>query len=119
MIPLEQLEPMARNVVDATVQGLPDELRAAAQRCQLRYPLEPSAAEDEGLLGLFTGCSLLDGSPENPEELPCITLFLEEIHQVAEGEPAAFREEVKITFLHELGHFLGWDEAAVEARGLA
>jgi len=25
---------------------------------------------------------------------------------------------VRITYLHELGHYLGWDESDLEARGL-
>jgi len=29
-----------------------------------------------------------------------------------------FREEVERTYLHELGHYLGWDEDDVAARGL-
>jgi len=36
----------------------------------------------------------------------------------AEGDAEAFREEVRLTYLHELGHFLGWDEDQVAARGL-
>jgi predicted Zn-dependent protease with MMP-like domain len=31
---------------------------------------------------------------------------------------AAFRAEARLTFLHELGHYLGWDEDQVSARGL-
>ena len=29
----------------------------------------------------------------------------------------AFREEVRITYLHELGHYLGLEEDEIEARG--
>ena len=29
-----------------------------------------------------------------------------------------FREEVRLTYLHELGHYLGWDEDELTARGL-
>ena len=35
-----------------------------------------------------------------------------------EDLPAAYREEVRITYLHELGHYLGWDEDEVAERGL-
>jgi predicted Zn-dependent protease with MMP-like domain len=29
-----------------------------------------------------------------------------------------FRDEVRLTYLHELGHYLGWDEDELAARGL-
>jgi len=29
-----------------------------------------------------------------------------------------YREEVRVTYLHELGHYLGWDEDDLTARGL-
>jgi predicted Zn-dependent protease with MMP-like domain len=31
---------------------------------------------------------------------------------------ATFRKEVRLTYLHELGHYLGWDEDQVAAHGL-
>ena len=36
----------------------------------------------------------------------------------AEDDPDTFREEVRITFLHELGHLLGLDEEDLDVRGL-
>ena len=30
----------------------------------------------------------------------------------------AFREETRLTYLHELGHYLGWGEDELAARGL-
>jgi len=37
---------------------------------------------------------------------------------MCEAEEDAYREEVRITFLHELGHYLGLDEGDLSERGL-
>ena len=34
-------------------------------------------------------------------------------------EDADFEDEVRLTYLHELGHHFGWDEGDLEERGLA
>ena len=36
----------------------------------------------------------------------------------AEGDVEVFRDEVRLTYLHELGHYFGWDEDDLTARGL-
>ena len=35
-----------------------------------------------------------------------------------EGDVEIFRDECRLTYLHELGHYLGWDEDDLTARGL-
>ena len=47
-----------------------------------------------------------------------IRLWLGNILDYAGGDPAIFREEIRTTLLHEIGHVLGWDEDDLEARGL-
>jgi predicted Zn-dependent protease with MMP-like domain len=47
-----------------------------------------------------------------------IVLYLENIWDMAAGDLACFNDEVKITYLHELGHYLGWDEDDLAARDL-
>jgi predicted Zn-dependent protease with MMP-like domain len=49
---------------------------------------------------------------------PQIILFLENIWDVAETDEKLFRDEVRTTFLHELGHYLGLDEDDLTERGL-
>jgi len=43
---------------------------------------------------------------------------LRNIWECAEEEEHDYRDEVGTTFLHELGHYLGWDEDEVAERGL-
>lgn len=47
-----------------------------------------------------------------------IILFLENIRNAAGDDGNAFREEIWVTFLHELRHFFGLDEADLAVRGL-
>jgi predicted Zn-dependent protease with MMP-like domain len=45
-------------------------------------------------------------------------LYLENILELSEGDVEFFREDVRDTFLHELGHYLGLDEDDLTERGL-
>ena len=110
----------ARQVVDECLRRLPPALREAAQPCAIELcDIAAGTDEDDDLLGLFEGCSRMDGEPLTPEDRPRIRLFLDNLWDFTGGDIAAFREEVKTTFLHELGHYLGLDEGQVEELGLA
>ncbi len=114
---------VARQVIDHTLRSLPPGLREAAQPCAIEVCEMADVSEDEGLdddlLGLFEGCSRLDGEPQSPHDLPRIRLFLDNLWDFAERDPQIFRDEVRTTLLHELGHYLGLDEDQVEELGLA
>ena len=107
---------------DEVLAHLPPPLREPA--ASLPVVFEPWIGDDlvetgldPDLLGLFVGEP--HGSPISPEPMPPqIFLFLESIWQFVEGDEEAFREEVRVTFLHELGHYLGLDEEDLEHRGL-
>jgi predicted Zn-dependent protease with MMP-like domain len=66
-------------------------------------------------VGQEHGGELQDGGIPLP---PQILLFLENIRDYAEGDESLYRDEVRLTYLHELGHYLGWDEDEVARRGL-
>lgn len=114
---------IAAEVVGATQRKLPAEIRAHARSVPVHYEAKPAAdvlAEGfpEDILGLFTGSSHgTELEPANPE-LPQIMLYLDNLWDESEQEVPAFRTEVRITYLHELGHYLGWDEDDLTARGL-
>ncbi len=70
------------------------------------------------LLGLFVGAPANEPA-EGVADVPAhILLFVQELWDFSEGDEATYREEVRITYLHELGHYLGWDEDEVAQRGL-
>lgn len=67
-------------------------------------------------LGIFAGAEFAEkGHIPMPSQ---IILFLKNLWDYAEGDETAYREEVRTTFLHELGHYLGLDEDDLTARGM-
>jgi predicted Zn-dependent protease with MMP-like domain len=106
----------AERVADEVFRALPEDLRAAALRVPVFFE-STAPPPDEDLLGCFEGASLAE-EMTGPEDSPRITLYLEAIDAYSEGDPVLFRDEVRVTLLHELGHFFGWGEDEIEARGL-
>jgi predicted Zn-dependent protease with MMP-like domain len=117
----EKLRKTAELEIEATLAALPKELRDQAQKLPVTLEKVPnSELQKDGIqsdtLGLFTGAEFTDdGAVILPSQ---IILFLENIWDLAEGDKEMFREEVRTTFLHELGHFFGFDEDDLTERGL-
>lgn len=110
---------LAETEVQRVMDKLPEAVRDAAEECLVSYETagdDPELTDD--LLGLFEGLNRLDPEPGMPDDMPRIRLFLDNIYDYAEGEEREYLKEVRITFLHELAHYLGWDEEQVEALGL-
>ena len=112
---------LATAEVEATLAALPKPLRERAGKLPVTFEHLPNAGlQADGIepdtLGLFTGSEFADeGNVPLP---PQIILFLENLWDFAEGDEVIFREEVRTTFLHELGHYLGLDEDEIAGRGL-
>lgn len=120
----ERLESIAGSVVKSTLASLPPVIRDEAADCTIEFAemdalldIEPDL--DPDLLGLFEGNARCDPLPSAPDEMPRIRLFLDNLWLDCEDDLKSFRDEVRITFLHELGHYLGLDEDQVAALGLA
>lgn len=123
MLPLATLTTLAEKQVNRALATLPEPLRELAHRVAVHYQPRPPAdvlAEgfEDDILGLFSGTAYCDELHESQPMPPQISLYLENLWDFAEHDQTVFREEVRITYLHELGHFLGWDEDDLEARGL-
>ena len=107
--------------VEKTLAALPKPLREHAEKLPVIFERQPNAElQADGIesdtLGLFTGAEFVE---ENDVSLPPqIILYLQNIWDVAETDEKRFREEVRTTFLHELGHYLGMDENDLIERGL-
>ncbi len=69
-------------------------------------------------LGLFVGEAFPEAFAGIHDLPPQILLFLENIWSYAEQQIPAYREEIRRTYLHELGHYLGLDESDLTARDL-
>jgi predicted Zn-dependent protease with MMP-like domain len=114
---------LAEAELQRTMEKLPPDVRDAAGECVVTFEdIADALAEDEtladDLLGLFEGYSRLDPLPAGPGDMPRIRLFLDNLWDFAGNDEREFRREVRITWLHELGHYLGWGEEEVEALGL-
>jgi predicted Zn-dependent protease with MMP-like domain len=102
----------------AEIQGLlPEPIRARAEEVPVFFAQE---SDDDGdpCLGIFEGFSLMEGPPAQPDEMPRITLFLDTLAQAANYRRTGFVRELRITYLHELGHYFGWDEEQIANIGL-
>ena len=118
-----ELESIAEAEIARMSKRLPPEIRAALHQLPVHLQARPDAhiaAElGEELLGLFSG----EASHERGETLlpspPQIHLYFENIWEEAGRNPANYREEIRITLLHELGHYLGWNEDDMEQHGIA
>jgi predicted Zn-dependent protease with MMP-like domain len=116
------LKARANREVERVLRSLPKPLCERARDLPVTYEQEPNAAlVSDGIepdtLGLFVGPAFADeghGSPVPSQ----IILYLANIWDQAEGDERFFDEEVRTTFLHELGHYLGLDEAGLFDRGL-
>ncbi|MES2695320.1 MAG: metallopeptidase family protein [Verrucomicrobiota bacterium] len=114
---------IAADTVGGAQRRLPPDLRLLARGVPVLYERLPGAdviaqGFPADILGFFTGSPYgTEFSGEMPES-PRIILFLDNLWDFAENDPEIFREEVRITYLHELGHYFGWDEDELAARGL-
>jgi len=111
-------EDLAQRHVAEVQRSLPEPIRARATEVPVFFV--PAGSRKGGArLGLFQGYSLLDGTPTAPDQMPRITLFFDTLAQAADYRRNVFLREVRITYLHELGHYLGWDEEQIANVGLA
>ena len=117
----EKICALASEEVGRTLMALPEPLQERAGQLPVTLERIPNAdLQADGIepdtLGLFNGPEFADeGNGPLP---PQIILFLENIWDLADGSEEVFREEVRTTFLHELGHYLGLNEDELTERGL-
>jgi len=118
-----RLVALAAKTVVAVQLKFPPDIRKAAAAVAVHYEAAPDAsliAEgfEPDILGLFTGnahgTELASDNPAPPQ----ILLYINSLWDYSENDRDIFRDEVRLTYLHELGHYLGWDEDQIAARGL-
>ncbi len=113
-------------VVLEVIEGLEGGVEEILNRSEVIVAPVPAAEleRDPGTvppdaLGLFMGISELQrAGDEAPVPTPVIYLFKRNIERESESVQD-LREQITVTFLHELGHLLGFDEEGVEDLGLA
>jgi predicted Zn-dependent protease with MMP-like domain len=114
---------LAETEVDRAQSRLPEDVRDAANECAVTYDtvddaLDAGESLEDDLLGLFEGANRMDPPPSGPDDMPRIRLFLDNLWDFSGGDELTYRKEIRITYLHELGHYLGWDEEQIAELGL-
>ena len=100
-------------VVEKALDSLPQEFRSRIRNVAFRVediPPNQSGQQKELLLGLFHGVPTTKKSvfhlPTGPDY---IVLYQKNIEAVCSSE-AEVREQIRLTVIHELGHYFGMDE---------
>lgn len=116
---------LADNEAQQVLRELPPDLRASTAGLAITLDPRPAADEieavgdDADLLGLFCGPAYAE-QDDGADPIPAVIhLYIENLRDEAQDSPARFRQEVRTTLLHEIGHYLGLDEQALARRGLA
>ena len=114
---------LAEKEVSQAQESLSNDLAEKAKIVPVIFEPEPGKelladGVEPDLLGLFSGSSFPEALADDSAP-PTVHLFLENLWEYSEENEPTFIEEVRITYLHELGHYLGMEEDDLEKRGLA
>ena len=102
------------DVVRSALDELPPKLAAGLRN--VAVVVEDENAEDPDLYGLFEGVPLTEGGP-GPGDLPNRIAIYRLPLEADFPDEAQLRDEIRITVLHELGHYFGLDEGRLEELG--
>jgi predicted Zn-dependent protease with MMP-like domain len=103
-------EEHVRTALDSLPPNIADALRNVA------VVIEDENPEDPDIFGLYHGVPLTergDGVGLLPDKISIYRLPLEDSFP----DPEELREEIRITVLHELGHYFGLDENRIADLG--
>jgi predicted Zn-dependent protease with MMP-like domain len=122
--PIRDCERIIAEEVEATLATLPAEFRERLGPVTILVERRPSRdlvedGFDPRLLGLFDGATSAElESADIPATVTRIVVYSHN-HASAFEDEANLREEVRVTVLHEIGHFFGLDEDDLDDLGLA
>ncbi|OPY74694.1 MAG: Possibl zinc metallo-peptidase [Syntrophorhabdus sp. PtaU1.Bin050] len=112
-------------IVEQAIGRIPPEIREHLNNLAISVRRRPSRKmlkemglpEGEPLLGLYQGVSLIERSITSPPLFPdTILLFQEPLQEMCETFEE-LEEEVEITIVHEVAHFIGLSEERLEELG--
>jgi predicted Zn-dependent protease with MMP-like domain len=112
-------------IVQRAIRRIPEEIRQHLDNIVISVRKRPSRRlledmdlpPDEPLLGVFEGVSLLERSVTEPPLYPdTIFLFQEPLQEMCETLEE-LEEEIEITVVHEVAHYLGMTEERLEELG--
>jgi len=112
-------------IVKKAIQNIPHEIQQyldniiiSVRKCPSKKMLrEMGLSPDEPLLGLYDGVSLLDRSVTSPPLFPdSIILFQEPLEEMCDTMKE-LEEEIEVTVVHEIAHFVGISDERLEELG--
>ncbi len=109
----ERFTQLVREALDALPQRFRERIRNVAVVVE---DLPPDGADtgDDLLMGLFEGTPVTEKSVWDLQPGPDrVVLYQRNIEAVCDSDDE-IREEVRLTVLHELGHYFGMDEDQLE-----
>jgi predicted Zn-dependent protease with MMP-like domain len=112
-------------LIERALERLPEEFQQALDNLAIvveDWPDSEIAEEitgdpDEVLYGLFTGTPLPERRVEDSGDLPPVIVIYQGPLEEDFPERGELAREVEITLVHELAHFMGFDEDAVREYG--
>jgi predicted Zn-dependent protease with MMP-like domain len=125
-VPVTLTEEEFNTAVEAAVEGLPERVRTYIAEVPVLVEDVPTTTDLEGdpplsplSLGMFRGLPAASRSHFDPwSQLPSsIVLFQKNLERYVRSREELI-EEIETTVLHEVGHYLGWDEEELYERGL-
>ena len=114
---------IAEQEINQLINALPSDLKTIALKVPVIFEFKVKTdwiqdGVESDCLGLFVGPPYAEEGGTSVFVPAQIILFLENIWDMAEADEAEYRKELRRTYLHELGHFLGLAEEDIEQRGL-
>jgi predicted Zn-dependent protease with MMP-like domain len=112
-------------IVQNAIEDIPQEIRqyldniiiSVRKRPSMKMLDEMGLPPDEPLLGVYAGVSLPERSATNPPLFPdSIILFQEPLEEMCDTLEE-LEEEIEITIVHEIAHFVGMSDERLEELG--
>ena len=112
-------------IIEQAVARIPLEIRKHLDNVVITVQPRPSLelleelgfGPDELLFGVFSGVPLTERSPADPPLYPdSISIFQEPLEEYCLSREELL-EEIEITVVHEIAHFIGFSDEELEALG--
>lgn len=112
-------------MVQKAIASLPQKFREALDVVRVEVRDRPTSTqlesvgldEEELLLGLYEGVPLIERTVNDAPRPPDVIFLFREDLEDACDEVGQLEDEVRVTMLHELGHYFGFDEDELERLG--
>ena len=100
------------SLVAKALASIPEEFRDFLENVAVMIEDEPPEDMPD-VMGLYEGVPLVERSIDDSLLPDCITLYKGPIERTCRT-PAKIEAEVRLTVLHEVGHFFGLEESQLE-----